>query len=122
MRLEIPIVLLICGVLLAAVPNSASASIAHPGVVSANPADYTPWLVSTPAVPRPHVDALGRIGDTVFAGGWFDRVAHPGGAPAYTRNNFMAFDATNGAMKTTIVPNFNAQVWAIEAVGNICRW
>ncbi len=51
----------------------------HPAVVIEDPVNYTPWLVATQAVPKPHIDAILQVGSTVFAGGRFDRVAHPGG-------------------------------------------
>ncbi len=69
------------------VSSPAVASMGHPAVVIEIPVDYTPWLVATTAVPKPQVDAIAQVGSTIFAGGRFDRVAHPGGAPRYSRNN-----------------------------------
>lgn len=55
-------------------PGWAAASPAQPGVVSDNPADYTPNLLSTSSGRKPHVDALAQRGTTVYAGGLFDLV------------------------------------------------
>jgi hypothetical protein len=103
--------------------SAASADILHPVVVQANPVNYTPVLVATESVPRPHVDAIAQVGDTIFAGGRFDRVAHSGGSPTYARSNIMAFDARTGVPISSVIPGFrnpsiNGQVWAIEAFGD----
>lgn len=59
---------------LATLPGWAAASPAQPGVVSDNPADYTPNLLSTSSGRKPHVDALAQRGTTLYAGGLFDLV------------------------------------------------
>jgi hypothetical protein len=115
------------GALVLAAPLSfagaASASIQHPAVVLEDPANYTPWLVPSAAIPRPKVDAIGQIGDTIYAAGLFDTVSRPGGAPALSVSNFVAFVANTGVFKTTVQPaftdpNFDDQVWAVETFGN----
>jgi hypothetical protein len=103
--------------------TAAGGSIEHPAVVIKNPADYTPWLVPSTTVPKPHVDAVAQIGETVFVGGRFDTVAHSGGYPSYLLNNFLAVDVNSGAVRSTIDPgytdpNFDDQIWALETFGN----
>jgi hypothetical protein len=101
--------------------TAASASIQHPGLVSANPADFTPTLVRPSGTRRPHVDALGQVGNTIFAAGFFTRIEKSG--LEYPRGHFMAFDADTGVLRATVVPSyvdpvFNGQVWAIATLGN----
>lgn len=104
-----------CAVFGALLAQTASAATLHPDVVIENPANYTPSLVATTAVPTPRVDELGRLGNTIYAGGIFERVSQ--NAVTYARSNFVAFNAASGAL-SAIDPNFDDQVWAIEAVGN----
>ncbi len=70
-------------VMVATFPGFASAGMKHRATVSSDPVDYTPWLVATEGVPRPHVDAIGQIGSTIFVGGLFDKAGQPGGTPEY---------------------------------------
>ena len=107
---------LLCAGFIAA-PSLATAAMEQPAVVIKNPVDYTPELVATDAVLKPHADAIAQVENTVFVGGLFQMVADPGGSQTYTRNNFMAFDALTGAIRTDIVPSFDGQIWAIEAFG-----
>jgi hypothetical protein len=93
----------------------------HSSVVSPNPADYTPVLVRPSGTARPHVDAIGQAGNTIFAGGFFTRVEKSG--LQYPRGHFFAFDATTGVLRATVVPTyvdpvFNNQIWAITTFGN----
>jgi hypothetical protein len=85
---------------------TASAGIAQPKIVSANPANYTPQL--------PHGNyatyALQQVGGTMYAGGKF---ATLGGQ---ARTNIGAFSATTGSL-TSFAPKFNGEVWAIEDLG-----
>ena len=105
-------------------PAAVQASMQHPGVVSANPVDHTPSLVPTsgPAgVPIPKIDAIGQVGNTIFAGGLFTLVTHSG--LQFPRNHFMAFDANTGVLRQGLLPgysdpNFNNQIWAIATLGN----
>jgi hypothetical protein len=104
-------------------PSVSNAATLHPTVVIEDPVAYTPWLVATTEVPKPHVDAIGQVDDTIFVGGLFDRVAHPGGFPVHPRSNLLAFDANTGVIRETVVPSyddpvFDDQIWAIEAFGD----
>jgi hypothetical protein len=108
---------------LLAVMSASEAAVPQPGIVSENPANQTPWVLATEAVPKPHVDALGQIENTIFAGGLFRSVARPGGAPSISVGNFVAFNATSGALKASTDvsysdPVFDDQVWAIATYGN----
>lgn len=115
------VVVLLC--MLVGVPGVARASEQHWDTVSKNPVNYTPELVATTAVAKPRVDAMGQIDDTIFAGGLFEQVALPGGSPSYARQNFLAFNALTGALKSEMGvgytdPVFDGQIWAIETYGN----
>jgi hypothetical protein len=87
--------------------GSASAGIAQPSLVSANPADFTPQL---PLGDNIATQALRQVGGTMYAGGQFSRL---GGV---ARSNIGAFSATTGAM-TRFAPRINGTVWAIEDLG-----
>ncbi len=114
------LVVLGAGLMLISLPGAAGAAVpAHPGVVSANPANFTPNVIDDAAVSNAAVYALSQspTGSTIFAGGTFRTVRRADSASNITRFNLMSFDATTGAL-TSLAPNFNAAVWAIEASGN----
>lgn len=96
-------------------PAPANGSIAQPAVVSPNPASYTP-NVKDDNVGHSAVYALAQSGNTLYAGGRFQRVTDASGTTSYTRFNIMGFDASNGTM-TAFAPNVNGDVWAIEPGG-----
>jgi hypothetical protein len=90
-----------------ALSGPASAGVAQPTIVSANPADFTPQLPLGDWA----TNALQQVGDTMYAGGHFKTV---GGK---ARRNIAAFSATTGAL-TSFAPDVNGPVWAIESLGN----
>lgn len=99
-----------------AMPASAAmAALLQPDVVSRSAVAYTPSLVptTTTANGHPHVDAIDQLGDTMYAGGLFDKVSTAAGTQL-VRKNFFAFGASNGTISPTITPDFNGQVWAVE--------
>ncbi len=98
----------------------AKASLEHPGIVSENPVARTPELLSTPTVPAPHIDAIAQLGNTIFVGGLFDEVVTAGVGNVHARNNFMAFDAVTGSIRTDMDLSFDGQIWAIEPLGTRC--
>ncbi len=109
----------VCVAALLGMPQLANAGIEHSAVVLKDPANLTPQLVVTVAVPKPHVDAIGQIGDTIFAGGLFEAVLAPTNIQS-VRSHFVAFDAATGALKENQTdssaytdPLFNGQIWAI---------
>lgn len=87
---------------------TATAGIALPKVVSANPANYTPQLPKGSYA----TEALRQIDrtDTMYAGGTFTTL---GGQP---RSNIGAFSATTGAL-TSFAPQIDGTVWALEDLG-----
>ena len=98
--------------------RDALSSALHDNLVIENPANYTPKLVATTTIAQPHIDAFAQLGNTIFAGGLFDRVAK--GSASYARGHFVAFDALRGTLKSERVsgyadPVFDGQVWAIAA-------
>ncbi len=100
-----------------AIPYAGEASIQHPTVVNEQAVTYTPSLVPTTAVAKPHVDTIAQLGSTVYAGGLFGEVTNFNGTLSYTRNNLVAFSADTGVV-ADFNADFNGQVWAIEAAGS----
>ena len=101
--------------LLGAAPGTAS--IAQPRVVSANPANYTPNVEDDAVVGQTSVDAFAQLGDTMFAGGTFNRVENSAGTTAYTRQHLFSFSATTGAV-SSFAPALNGRVFALLATGD----
>jgi hypothetical protein len=103
--------------------SAAVAAIFLGSVVLEDPVDYTPQLVATVDIPRPHIDAIEESGGAIFAAGLFDKVARASGAPALARQNFVSFDAETGAFLNDTRsgysdPVFDGQVWALARYGN----
>ncbi len=96
----------------------ASGSIHHDDVVLQDPVNYTPQVLVTTDVPKPHIDGISQLGGVIYAGGRFDRVEEDGGAQ-FNRGNFMAFNANNGQiLDLPTDPTFDRQIFAVEAFGD----
>ena len=89
----------------------------------ADPADpATPPTVAMDGLPTAQIDGVAWaqivVGRTVYVAGKFTR-ARPAGAAAgvntVTRNNLLAYDLDTGVLKTTFVPNLNAQALSLAA-------
>jgi len=92
-----------------ALPGGANAGTSQPSLVSANPADFTPNVLSG------KVKALAQVGPWIVAGGSFSQVQEPGaGKPVLNRANLFAFNATTGAISTTFAPTISGGL--VEAV------
>jgi len=94
---------------LAAVPAGA-VNVAQDRVVSANPADATPW------VNNGRVYALTLIGTTMYVGGTFTQVQEPN-ASLFPRAFLFAFDTTTGAISKTFKPVLDGPVNALATDG-----
>ncbi len=89
-------------------PMAGAVSTAQSVIVSVDPANVTPHVVTG------QVNAIVQIGNTVYAGGSFSQVrASASNSPTLTRNNLFAFDATTGQISTTFAPNVNGEVTAL---------
>jgi len=96
-----------------ALSATAYAGMAQPSLVSTNPVNYTPQLAGDTVVSHPATYALEQSADgTVYVGGTFDSVL--AGGVTVVRPNFVAFNATTGAL-SSLAPNVNGPVWAIRA-------
>jgi hypothetical protein len=102
------------GMVMAATPIVASASIGLGAVVSANPANFTPNVASGA------VYKFVQVGGTMYAGGSFSSVSTPAGVSpggTFARANIVAFNATTGVVSTSFAPSVNGQVWALASDG-----
>jgi hypothetical protein len=104
--------LLALGAVVAA-PGLAAASPALGGVVSENPANYTPNVASGA------VYKFVQVGGLMYAGGTFSSVSTaPGVSPGgtFTRHNIVAFNPTTGVI-AAFNPNVAGEVWALATDG-----
>jgi hypothetical protein len=106
------LVLLAAAVLTGSAP--AFGSVAHPSVVSPDPADFTPHVDGGAA--RPTVNALAQRGRTVYAGGAFSVVADADRSRSVSRENLVSFDAATGAIRG-LAPNVEGPVFALQPAG-----
>jgi hypothetical protein len=105
-RLGLAVAIVSAGVLVAAAAQPASAG-APIGVVSANPADWTPRLPNL--VSGVATYAFTQFNGIMYAGGAFSSVNNT------PRSNIVAFDATTGALLASFAPNVNGEVWGLAA-------
>lgn len=93
-----------------AVAGAASADIAQPSVVSANPVNNTPHVLDGT------VRAIAVVGDLVVVGGNFDEVREAGsGKKTVKRHNLFAYDIRTGKISTVFVPKVDGTVHALAA-------
>src|SRR5215831_12818410 len=85
-------------------------NVAQDSVVSANPADWTPW------VNNGRVYALVTIGNTMYVGGTFTDVQEPN-ASTFPRHYLFAFDLTTGAISKTFKPELDGEVHTLATDG-----
>ncbi len=78
------------------------------GVVSANPADYTPQI---PLGSSDAIYAYAQVGDTMYSGGSFALLGNA------SRSNIGAFSATTGAL-SIFAPTVNGPIWSITPLPN----
>jgi hypothetical protein len=78
----------------------------HPGVVSANPVDYTPHVKDGT------VKAIAVVGSRVYVGGTFTSVVNAGTSSAISRNYLFAFDRATGRVQS-FAPALNGTVETI---------
>ncbi|QFG24736.1 delta-60 repeat domain-containing protein [Actinomadura sp. WMMB 499] len=89
-------------------PAAASADIAHPAVVSADPVDATPHVLDGT------VRAVAVVGSTVVVGGNFEQVRNAGrSAQPAARANLFAFSLSTGKI-TAFAPNIDGTVYALQ--------
>lgn len=86
-------------------------------VVSEDPADYTPNLVSDSVVAKPRALALGVSPDTVYVGGQFNQVSNAKRTVFDVRSHLFAFNRTTGALSSWS-PRVDRPVWSILVAGD----
>ena len=93
-----------------AIPSASAVNVPHNQVVSANPADWTPWVNDGA------VYALVQIGNQMYVGGTFTTVQEPN-ATSFNRAFLFALNANTGAVNRNFHPNLNGQVNALATDG-----
>jgi len=83
---------------------AAAVQVQQAQVVSANPADWTPW------VDDGYVQAIIQVGNRIVVGGSFSSVRAPGAASGIPRTHLFAFNATTGAIDPNFHPALNGLV------------
>ncbi|MEH1130576.1 PKD domain containing protein [Micromonospora sp. CPCC 206061] len=86
----------------------ATAEIAQPRVVTADPVDWTPHVLDGT------VRAIVQVGGTIVVGGDFTTVATSDSRFRYRRQNLFAFDAQTGALRR-FAPALDGPVYALAA-------
>ncbi|GAA3752447.1 delta-60 repeat domain-containing protein [Salinactinospora qingdaonensis] len=87
--------------------SPAIAATAHAGVVSEQPAGWTPHVLDG------SVKAVARVGDTVVVGGRFSAVTDPQGEVTYQRDNIFAFTHGSGEILAGFRPELDGAVLSI---------
>ena len=88
--------------------HPAAADLAQPGVVSANPVDFTPHVLDGT------VWTMAVVGDTVVVGGAFTKVADSSRKQTYARKNVFAFGLNDGSIRS-FAPSVDGAVYALAA-------
>ncbi len=88
---------------------TASQGYHHDGLVSDNPANYTPDVLDGT------VRAIVRVGSTVVLGGSFTTARDHDSAQTLVRNRLLAFDAMTGLLKEDFRPDLDGTVMALSA-------
>jgi len=83
----------------------------HGGVVSANPADFTPHVMNG------SVQSIVQIGDRIVAAGTFTTVRQTLTGADITRNRIFAFNATTGVIDGAFNPNLNGSANSLDTDG-----
>lgn len=113
-RYKLPKLLAIGGVVLLAmgITGTAGASpIVQTGVVSQDPANFTPRVITGTAVYK-----MLQVGTTMFAGGDFTQVQDSARTTTVDRTDLFSFNATTGAI-TSLSVSFDAPVWGLASDG-----
>ena len=96
-----------------AITGTAAASpIVQTSVVSQDPANFTPRVITGTAVYK-----MLQVGTTMFAGGDFTQVQDSGKTTTSNRTDLFSFNATTGVINSLSV-SFDAPVWGLASDGN----
>jgi hypothetical protein len=74
--------------------------VAHPVVVSADPADWTPNITDPPHL-NWHVESIAKVGSRIIVAGKFNHVQNAAGGTVFDVTGLFAFDATTGLIDDT---------------------
>ena len=99
-----------------AITGTAAASpIVQTSVVSQDPANFTPRVITGTAVYK-MLQVGTTIGTTMFAGGDFTQVQDSGKTTTSNRTDLFSFNATTGVINSLSV-SFDAPVWGLASDG-----
>jgi hypothetical protein len=96
----------------AATAPVSAASLAHPGVVSDNPANWTPHMLDGT------VYRFAVIGDRTYAGGSYTRVRNANSPTELNRRYLIGFSRTSGLIDTGFNPVFDGAVEGLAAAAD----
>jgi hypothetical protein len=91
--------------------SALASSVSQTTVVSADPADWTPRVISPTGVYHAVYKVL-QVGDTVYAGGNFTTVQPADRSVTLSRKSLFSFSATTGAINPLSVST-DGNIWAI---------
>jgi glutamine cyclotransferase len=98
---------------MAAITGTAGASsVVQTSVVSADPANFTPRVITGTAVYK-----LLQVGSTMFAGGDFTQVQNSSKTTTSNRTDLFSFDATTGTVNSLSVTFDSGAVWGLASDG-----
>jgi hypothetical protein len=97
--------------------GSAAVRVSRPGVVSENPANFTPMVIDGGGVGHTEMLALFQLRGRMYAGGSFALVQNAAQTQTLRRSNVFSFDATSGAINA-FAPKVNGSVWGIAGAGD----
>jgi hypothetical protein len=106
-RRSLPLIAAIVAVTALLVAPAGASDVAHPSIVSEDPAGFTPDIMDG------RVNAIIVMNGTVFVGGTFTTVRNAGSSSDLTRDYLFAFDATTGAVNTSFRPDLSGKVEAL---------
>ncbi len=89
-----------------AVQAQGDTTVAHTNLVSADPANFTPFVRDG------IVESVVEVGNQIVIGGTFTRIVK--GGTTYTRTGLAAFDTMSGAVSTAFAPTLDGEVTSLD--------
>jgi PKD repeat protein len=106
------LVTMLAGCLVLFGPPAQAVQVSQDGLVSDDPANWTPHVLDG------SVKSIQQFGDMILIGGVFTQVQSRDGATTYPRKNLAAFNAVTGEVSTSFVPDPDGEVTTIIPSGD----